>query len=178
MKDHVAGDHLAGDHVAGDHGAGVPGRTETLEQRSDRNWNELLQELRVMQTGVQILTGFLLTVPFQQRFDALTAFQRDFYLVLVVLSALTTGVAIAPVALHRALFRHHLKPRLVTAADRMTRAALALLALVVSGVVGLVFDVVVGRGPAIVAMVVAIGVLGGLWAALPEVIKARRTTHE
>jgi hypothetical protein len=160
-----------------DHVAGVPGRNETVEQRSDRNWNELLQELRVMQTGVQILTGFLLTVPFQQRFDALTTFQRDFYLVLVVLAALTTGVAVAPVALHRALFRHHLEPRLVTVADRMTRTALGLLALVVSGVVGLVFDVVIGRGAAIVSMVVAIGVLGSLWAVLPEVVKSRRQSH-
>src|SRR5689334_12186764 len=93
------------------------GRNETPEQRSDRNWVELLQELRVMQTGVQILTGFLLTVPFQARFETLTSFQRGYYLVLMVLAALTTGLAVAPVALHRALFRRHVKARLVTVGD-------------------------------------------------------------
>ncbi|ACZ29082.1 conserved hypothetical protein [Xylanimonas cellulosilytica DSM 15894] len=149
------------------------GRKETADERSDRNWVELLQELRVMQTGVQILTGFLLTVPFQPRFETLTAFQRGFYLVLVVLAALTTGIAVAPVALHRALFRRHLKPRLVTVADRITRAALILLALLVTGVVGLVFDVVVGRGAAITAVALALAFLGVLWAVVPEVVKER-----
>src|SRR5665648_414537 len=71
------------------------GRSETPAERLDRNWNEILQELRVTQTGIQILTGFLLTVPFQQRFAELTDDQRRIYLTLVVLAAVTTG----PVAL-------------------------------------------------------------------------------
>ncbi|WP_425955508.1 DUF6328 family protein [Xylanimonas sp. McL0601] len=149
------------------------GRSETAEERSDRNWSELLQELRVMQTGVQILTGFLLTLPFQQRFEDLVPYQRTWYLVLVVLSALTTGLAIAPVAMHRALFRKHLKARLVTAADRMTRGALLLLALVVTGVVGLVFDVVVRAGAGVVAGAITFVVLAGLWAVWPAVVRAR-----
>ncbi|QAY64027.1 sodium:proton antiporter [Xylanimonas allomyrinae] len=152
----------------------LDGRDETPEQRSDRNWNELLQELRVMQTGVQILTGFLLTLPFQPRFVALTGAQRHAYLVLVGLAALTTGLAVAPVAMHRVLFRRHLKRQLVMAADRMTRAALFLLALVVTGVVALVFDVVVGRGAGVAAGAAALVLLVGLWAVLPEVVRARR----
>jgi hypothetical protein len=150
------------------------GRNETLTQRSDRNWVELLQELRVMQTGVQILTGFLLTVPFQARWNDITAGQQRFYLVITALSAVTTGLVIAPVALHRALFRNRLKPELVTVADRMTRFALVLLALLVAGVVGLVFDVVVGQVAAIVGIVVSLLLLIALWLVLPLQVKRRR----
>ena len=64
-----------------------------------RNWDELLQEIRVTQTGVQILTGFLLTVPFSNRFSELTAFQRDVYLAVLAGSVLTTGLVVAPVAM-------------------------------------------------------------------------------
>src|SRR5690606_22121652 len=70
-------------------------RHETPTERLDRNWNEILQELRVTQTGIQILTGFLLTVPFQSRFADLTATQRVVYLVLVLLAAVTTGLMVA-----------------------------------------------------------------------------------
>src|SRR3712207_4786869 len=80
------------------------GRHETPAERSDRNWNGLLQELRVTQTGVQILTGFLLTLPFQERFEDLDGYQRTLYLVLVLLAILTTGLITAPVSLHRILF--------------------------------------------------------------------------
>lgn len=93
-------------------------RRETPTERLDRNWNEILQELRVTQTGVQILTGFLLTVPFQQRFEELTGTQREIYLVLVVLAAITTGLMVAPVSLHRMLFRRRAKASLVAVADR------------------------------------------------------------
>jgi hypothetical protein len=74
------------------------GRDETPQERADRKWGDLLQELRVMQTGVQLLAGFLLTLPFQQRFDDLDEFQRDFYLVLVVLAGVTTALVLTPVA--------------------------------------------------------------------------------
>ncbi len=149
------------------------GRSETPEQRSDRNWNELLQELRVMQTGVQILTGFLLTLPFQPRFWELERYQHVWYLVLVVLAVLTTGLAIAPVATHRALFRKHMKPDLVTTADRMTRAALLCLALVTTGAIGLVFDVVLSLAAGVWTSAITLVGLVGLWAAWPALIRAR-----
>jgi L-cystine uptake protein TcyP (sodium:dicarboxylate symporter family) len=164
---------MSNPEVAGGRLTPAHGRQETPEQRSDRNWNELLQELRVMQTGVQILTGFLLTLPFQPRFADLTEYQRDLYLVIVVLSTATTGLAIAPVSMHRALFRKHLKTQVVTAGDRITRAALLLLALVVTGVTALVFDVVVGHTAGIVMGAVALVVLLALWALLPLVVKKR-----
>ena len=149
------------------------GRPETAEQRSDRNWNELLQELRVMQTGVQILTGFLLILPFQSRFAELDAYQRTVYLTLVLVCIATTGLLVAPVAMHRALFRKHLKRSVVTGGDRMTRAGLVLLAVALAGTVLLVFDVVVGRAAGIVVGVAAAVVLLGLWAVVPAVVRRR-----
>lgn len=145
------------------------GRDESPEERSDRNWAELLQELRVLQMGVQILTGFLLTLPFQQRFADLDSYQTTVYLVLVGLSVLSTGLFVTPVSLHRALFRRHRKPELVTLSDRFARAGVLVLALVVAGTVLLVVDVVVGRAPAQWASVVVLVLLLGLWFVLPRV---------
>ena len=155
----------------GDGAAFDVGRHETPEERSDRNWNELLQELRVMQTGVQILTGFLLTLPFQSRFQELQEYQRIWYLVLVALATLTTGLVIAPVATHRAVFGRHVKARLVRSADRMTRAALLALAVTVTGVIGLVFDVVVGRAAGIVTSAITLVALGTMWAVWPALVR-------
>lgn len=145
-------------------------RHETPTERLDRNWNEILQELRVTQTGIQILTGFLLTVPFQSRFADLTATQRVVYLVLVLLAAVTTGLMVAPVSLHRMLFRRGAKSALVTEADRLLRIGLVCLALVVSGVVLLVFDVVATRTTALVASGGLLLLLVGAWFALPKVV--------
>src|SRR5438309_6805358 len=88
-------------------------RNETEPQRVDRNWGDLLQELRVTQTGVQLLTGFLLTLPFQQRFQSLSPSQRNAYLVVVTLSALATTFLVAPVLVHRGLFRQHQRRAMV-----------------------------------------------------------------
>lgn len=121
----------------------------------DRNWDELLQEIRVTETGVQILTGFLLTVPFSYRFETLDEFQRDTYLVVLSGAILTTALVVAPVAFHRVLFRHRARPWLVTAANRCALAGLVVLAATISGALFLVFDVVAGRGTAVVALVVA-----------------------
>lgn len=121
------------------------GRDETENQRMDRNWNELLQELRVTQTGTQILSGFMLTLPFQARFVALDEFEHGVYVVLVMLAAVTIVLGLAPVNLHRALFRHRLKPSIVAFAHRALRAQLVGVSLIVVGTVLLVLDVAVGR---------------------------------
>src|SRR3712207_2307676 len=120
------------------------GGEESHQERLDRNWNELLQELRVTQTGVQILTGFLLTLPFQERFEVLDTYQRTLFLVLVAFAVLTTALIVAPVSLHRILFRKHLKSEVVGSGDRLARAGLVALALTIAGAAMLVFDVVVG----------------------------------
>ncbi|NMR21292.1 DUF6328 family protein [Cellulomonas fimi] len=141
----------------------------------DRNWNELLQELRVTQTGVQILTGFLLTLPFQARFDDLDDTQRLIYLTLVVLAAIATTLIVAPVSLHRVMFRKRLKPELVDAGDRMARAGLVVLALVVAGTTLLIFDVVVGRTAGLVVGAGVIGLLAVFWLLVPlRLIRAAR----
>ncbi|MCL3862761.1 DUF6328 family protein [Actinotalea sp. K2] len=149
------------------------GRHETPLERLDRNWTEILQELRVTQTGIQILTGFLLTVPFQSRFADLTADQRQIYLILVVMAAVTTGLMVAPVSLHRWLFRQHAKSTLVSGADALMRLALVFFSMVVSGVVLLVFDVVVGRTTALVASGSVLTFLVLLWFVMPMVMAHR-----
>lgn len=136
-------------------------------EKLTRNISELLQELRVVQTGVQILTGFLLTVPFSTRFDDLTDFQVATYLCVLCGSVLTTGFVIAPVAFHRVVFRHHERRWLVEAANRCARIGLALLALTSSGVLLLVFDVALGRTPAIAAFATAASFFAVLWVAVP-----------
>ncbi|WP_220457959.1 MULTISPECIES: DUF6328 family protein [unclassified Actinotalea] len=159
-------------------GPGEDGRRETPTEKLDRNWNEILQELRVTQTGIQILTGFLLTVPFQERFAELTDTQRTFYLVLVALAALTTGTVVAPVSLHRWLFRRRAKSELVTSADRFMRVGLVLLSLVVAGVVLLVFDVVTGRTTAVAVAGSVLVFLVLAWFALPAVLARSRPRAE
>ncbi|WP_375429981.1 DUF6328 family protein [uncultured Friedmanniella sp.] len=127
------------------------GRDESVNERLDRNWSEILQELRVTQTGTQILTGFLLTISFQQKFDTITADQQLIYLVLVGLAVLTTAVGLAPVSLHRALFRRHAKLTIVRFGHVVLRLMLLGVGLVLTGVVLLVFDVVAGRTAGLVA---------------------------
>ena len=116
-----------------------------------------------MQTGVQVLTGFLLTLPFQQRFAELDPYQRTLYLCLVTLSVATTGILIAPVAIHRALFHQGLKSPLVRTSDRLAHAGLAMLGLVITGTVTLAFDIVVSRAAGITVGLCAIALLTGLW---------------
>ncbi|WP_233549662.1 DUF6328 family protein [Cellulomonas rhizosphaerae] len=153
------------------------GRSETRNQRADRNWDELLQELRVTQTGTQILMGFLLTIPFQQRFGDLDAFQRDLYLVLVVLAVVATALILAPVAIHRALFRRGMKSALVSVGDSFARAGLLVLALVLSGAAMLLFDVVVSRTAGVAMGLASLVVLGAAWWVLPRVVSARATAE-
>lgn len=126
-------------------GSRKSGRNETREEQLDRNWSELLQELRVLQTGVQILAGFLLTLPFQQRFKELDGFEVTLYLVNVVIAALTTAFILLPVSVHRRLFRQRLKATLVSSADTITKMALTGIGMLSIGTAALVFDVTAGR---------------------------------
>jgi hypothetical protein len=142
-------------------------REETPQERSTRKWNEMLQELRVAQTGVQVLTGFLLTLPFSSRFDEIEQVEKVAYLITVCSSILAAGFLIAPVAFHRVLFGKHEKEWLVEAANQAARAGLTLLAVTMCGVVFLVFSLVVGRVAAYVASGVTLLVLAALWLMVP-----------
>lgn len=145
----------------------LDGRSETLDERGDRNWAELLQELRVLQTGTQILTGFLLTLAFQQRFTDLSPAQVTSYLGLVVVAVAASVLALAPVALHRLLFRRRAKGDMVRIADGLVRGTLALVGLLFAGTAALIFDVAVGGVAAIVAGLAVAVLAAGLWLALP-----------
>ncbi|MCU1571340.1 MAG: sodium:proton antiporter [Naasia sp.] len=154
-------------------GARDDGRNESEAERLDRNWNELLQELRVTQTGTQILTGFLLTLAFQPKFQDLDAFQVTVYLALIALAALSTALGLGPVSLHRALFRQGAKKEIVTVADRLVQAILLCVGLVITGVVLLIFDVVLGRTAGVVAGVVTAIIVVSVWLVLPAAQRIR-----
>ena len=98
---------------------------ETEKQRWDRNFADLLQELRVAQTGIQILFAFLLTIPFSNGFPKATEFQRDVYVVALISAAFAAALIISPVAFHRALFRQGRKPELVRYAHKVASGGLA-----------------------------------------------------
>ncbi len=110
--------------------------------RLDRNWQELLQELRVVQTGVQILTGFLLTIPFTDRFHDLPPSRQGVYAVILTGAISATLLLMTPVALHRALFHRGERPWLVETADLYARLGLGMMALTVVGVTWFILDVV------------------------------------
>jgi len=133
----------------------------------DRNWAELLQELRVTQTGIQVLAGILLTVPFSDRFGDLDDVQRTAYLVVFVGAVIATALLVAPVAFHRVLFRQRQRRWLVEAANICARCGLAALAITTSGILFLVIDLVTTRTLATVALGAAIAVFAGLWLVVP-----------
>jgi Family of unknown function (DUF6328) len=150
-------------------------RGETGLERLDRNWGDLLQELRVVQTGVQLLTGFLLTLPFQARFAQLHRFQQDVYLVTVSFAVTATAFLIAPVAIHRVLFRRHARQSMVTAAHYLALVGTALLGSAVIGVVLLLFDVLRGRTAGLAAAAISAAVIVTLWVVVPWVLRSRAT---
>lgn len=147
------------------------GRDESDNERADRNWEELLQELRVMQTGTQVLTGFLLAVAFQPRFSDLDDVQRALYLVLVGLATLATVLSLTPVGMHRSLFRKRRKPELVHFAARVVRADLIVVGALMVGVLTLIVDFTVNRTAATVVLAVSVVVVLALWVVLPKAVK-------
>ncbi|MGY1745830.1 DUF6328 family protein [Blastococcus sp. SYSU D00695] len=150
-------------------------RGETLDQVLDRNLNELLQELRVAFTGVQILFAFLLALAFAQRFGEVDGFGITVYTIALLTTASATMLLLAPVSFHRIVFRRGQKAALVAVADRMLSLGIALLVPAVSSSVLLVMDVVLGRWQAIVCS--AVTALTGLvsWYVLP--LSIRRSEH-
>jgi hypothetical protein len=142
-----------------------PGESDA--QRYDRNWQDILQELRVTQTGNQILTGFLLALAFQQRFTQLPTLGIVVYLILVGLACASTLLALAPVSLHRWLFQHHAKKEAVLISNRILRVTLFAVALLIVGVALFLFYFVISLTAGIVAAAVAAVVIIGLWVALP-----------
>ena len=155
------------DHPDRDQNWDAIARSETETQRLDRNWASLLQELRVVQTGVQFLTGFLLVLPFQLRFGALNHTMRRIYLTTVACSVASTVLLIAPVGMHRLIFRQHKLRPLVSAAHRLAFAGLSFLGLALVGVTAIIFDMVAGHTAAVIAGTCTFAGLLGFWVGLP-----------
>jgi uncharacterized protein DUF6328 len=145
-------------------------RDESEAEREDRKYDDLLQELRVIQTSAQLTAGFLLTLPFQQRFSSLSTGQERFYLVLVVLASLVTAAVLSPVAIHRQLSGRRVKGRLVQAAHTFVSIAIGLLALLASGIVVFIFDVLTDLGTALVVGAVLLALLAGLMLVVPRLL--------
>lgn len=148
---------------------------ETEEERWQRNFGELLQELRVAQAGVQILFAFLLILAFSPGFDESDGFVRAVYLVALLSAAAAAALLIAPVAYHRVLFRRRQKPRLVVDAHRMAFAGLMLMIVAMVSAVLLASDVVLSRPVAIVVAAATGVVFLLLWAVLPLARRQRGT---
>ena len=146
-------------------------RGESVDQVLDRNVAELLQELRVAFTGVQILFGFLLSLAFTQRFGELDGFDLTIYTVALLCTALATMLLMAPVSFHRLVFRRRQKAALVVVADRLLIVGLALLVPAIGCAVLLIVDVVLGRWMGIVcgSLTALVGLL--TWYALPLAIR-------
>jgi MFS family permease len=150
-----------------DTGAPADPHEESAAQRADRNLGELLQELRVAGLGVQVLFGFLLSLPFTSRFTRLSPAQKDLYLASLVLAAVATALLVGPVAYHRLVFRQGQKERLVRAASVMAIGGLGAVGLAVSAAVLLVTSYV-GSGLAAGLITAFVACLFGLlWFAFP-----------
>lgn len=154
------------------------GRHESPEERADRRWNELLQEVRVIQTGVQILFGFLLTVAFTPRFPTLSQTDRTIYVVTVLLGAATTGALIGTVTFHRLVTGHRLKPETVVWAGRLAMVGIVLLLATVASALLLILRIAMDDTavPWIVAGMVAWFML--CWFALPVWVLHRYSDRE
>jgi O-antigen/teichoic acid export membrane protein len=142
-------------------------RDETEAQRLDRNWSSLLQELRVAQTGVQLLTGFLLILPFQPRFAELDNVMRTAYLITVGCSIGATVLLVAPVSMHRLLFRRHRLKTLVATSHNYAIVGTVLLGVALGGVATIIFDAVIGRTGAWIAGGCTLLALVAFWYFMP-----------
>jgi hypothetical protein len=149
------------------------GKNEDEHERLTRNFNELLQELRVTQTGVQFLFAFLLTLAFTQRFGRITEFQLRLYVGTLMATTVASALLIGPVPMHRILFRRGLKPRLVRGADLMARGGLVMLLLAINGAVLLILDVLLAGPLAFVLSGLAIALFVLIWYVVPITARER-----
>jgi O-antigen/teichoic acid export membrane protein len=150
------------------------GRSESEAERDDRRLIELLQELRVAGLGVQVLFGFLLSLPFSVRFVRLSPHQRDVYIASLLLSALSTALLCGPVAYHRLVFRRHEKGRLLRAANTMAILGLGSVGLAISAAVLLVVSYVEHGAPVPIIVGATVVCFAGLWFVFPITQRSRR----
>jgi cation transport ATPase len=138
-------------------------RSEDEQERLNRQMMELLNELRVAMPGVQVLFGFLLAVPFQQRFQDVNDFQRDVYFITLLAAMAATAFLIAPSAYHRIAFGQHEKPSIIVVGTIQFICGLVALAIAMNGAVLLVTDFIFQASTAIVTLVVTGSLFAWLW---------------
>jgi hypothetical protein len=148
-------------------------RDETPDERLDRNTIELLNELRVAGTGIQVMFAFLLVVPFNSGWSKTTSFERTVYFVTLALVAVAAFLLLAPPIHHRLLFRHHEKRYLITVGNQLAIAGMIFLALGFTGILVLLSAFAVGGVAPIVAGALTLATTGGLWFALPLLRRER-----
>ncbi|MEU6102915.1 DUF6328 family protein [Streptomyces flaveolus] len=153
-------------------------RNETPLERADRNFVELLQELRVTQTGVQILFAFLLSLAFTSRFPELDTVQRAVYVTTLLFAVLAAMLFTAPAALHRSLFQRGAKARIVRVSSRLATAGMGVLVFAFTGSVMLVVDVTTGRVGGTAAGAATLLVCLGLWWLLPRLVRRTHVSGE
>jgi hypothetical protein len=151
---------MSDDHVLSKHKARAD---EDEAERLDRELIELLNELRVVMPGVQVLFGFLLTVPFQQGFQRIDAFQRDVYFATLLLTAASAAFLMAPSAFHRLTFRARQKPYLIRFGTRQTIIGMILLALAMNGALLLLTDILFGSLTVAITVACSATLFAWLW---------------
>ncbi len=139
----------------------------TANGRLDRELNELLQELRVIQGGILLIIGFLLVVAFSAGFPDITLFQKWTYYATLIVTGASAIVVVSPVVHHRLAFRRHDKERVVVHGNVMVLISIALVALSILGIAVLVSDLLWGMWPTIVLGVLYVGLVIVLWVVLP-----------
>lgn len=151
---------------------------ESSGQRLDRHWNELLQELRLAQTGTQILFAFLLGIAFQNQFHTADQFTHNVYAGTLIASALAVALFLAPVSIHRIIYQQRLRDRLVTITDRLARAGMVLLVAAICGGVLIALDVVLPRPTAIILVALVLACFVILWLVIPTYVRHTRRPPE
>ncbi|GAA1566547.1 MULTISPECIES: DUF6328 family protein [Kribbella] len=144
---------------------------ETSGERLDRHWNELLQELRLVQTGTQILFAFLLGIAFQNQFHTTDGFTHAVYACTLTAAALAVALFLAPVAFHRSLYRQGLRDHLVRISDRLARAGMVFLVASICGGLLIALDVVLPRGAAVAVVAGVLLWFLTFWLALPAYVR-------
>jgi hypothetical protein len=136
---------------------------EEGHERRARELIELLQELRVVLPGVQVLFAFLLTVPFSARFGAVTHLQQNVFFGTLLCTAVATAFLIAPSAHHRILWRKRLREHRLRSANRLTIAGLIFLLPAMTGTIFLISDVIFGSLTAAIATSATAALFAFFW---------------
>lgn len=155
---------------------GAVDRDETSTERADRNLTDILQELRVVLTGTQLISGFLLAVAFQTRFPELGPAEVVFYLVLVALAGLATLLGLTPVLVHRLHFGRHVKPAVVVVANVLLICTLIVVSILMIGVTSFIFGFVISPAAGWWAAGIACGAVLTLWVLAPVAVRRGKPT--